>query len=143
MISGPTSGCVPLYGSFFLPADPLTVSASLTWVTNRCQLTELKRPRGGERNSHTKTSPRLCSRCSQNPLSVGVLHAQGVPLAEAVPASIVSHGIETAAGILLGAGSAAFLLLSRTPEGPAATPARTVRPHAGALLRARAASSAH
>jgi hypothetical protein len=117
------------------------VSASLTWVTNRCQLTELKRPRDSERNSHTKTSPRLCSRSSQNPLSVGVLHAQGVP-PEAVPASIVPHGIETAAGILLAAGSAAFLLLSRTPEGPAATPARMVRPHAGALLRARAASSA-
>ena len=71
-----------------------------------------------------------------------VLHARGVPLADAVPASIVLHGVETAAGVLFGAGSAVFLLMSRHPEVPTYGPRRRAWPGFGALLGARAASSA-
>jgi uncharacterized membrane protein YbhN (UPF0104 family) len=42
-----------------------------------------------------------------------VLHARGMPLADAVPASIVLHGVETAAGISYGSAAAAALLFSR------------------------------
>lgn len=70
-----------------------------------------------------------------------VLHAQGVPLAESLPASIILHGIETAAGVLFGAGSAVFLLISRNPELRTTPEGRQVRPDVAALLGARAASS--
>lgn len=42
-----------------------------------------------------------------------VLHARGMPLADAVPASIVLHGVETAAGISYGSAAAVILLVSR------------------------------
>ena len=70
-----------------------------------------------------------------------VLHARGVPLAEALPASIVLHAVETAAGVLFGAGSAAFLLMSRGHEVTTHAPPVRARPSFGALLGARAASS--
>jgi hypothetical protein len=48
-----------------------------------------------------------------------VLNARGIPLVDAAPAGIVLHGVETAAGVLFGAGSAVFLLASRAPQaGP-------------------------
>jgi hypothetical protein len=57
-----------------------------------------------------------------------VLHTRGVPLADAVPASIVLHGVETVAAILFGAGSALLLLVSREsarrPRQPARYPAQ-------------------
>jgi hypothetical protein len=46
-----------------------------------------------------------------------VLHARGVHLGAAMPASIVVHGIETAAGVVFGAGSAVFLLTPRIAHG--------------------------
>jgi Lysylphosphatidylglycerol synthase TM region len=55
-----------------------------------------------------------------------VLHTRGIPLAEAVPASIVLHGVETGAGVLFGAGSAIFVLASRFQ--PALSPKRRSRP---------------
>jgi uncharacterized membrane protein YbhN (UPF0104 family) len=42
-----------------------------------------------------------------------VLHARGVPLADAVPVSIVLHGVETAAGISYGSAAVVVLLVSR------------------------------
>jgi hypothetical protein len=72
-----------------------------------------------------------------------VLHARGFPLAEAVSASIVLHGVETAAGILFGAGSAVFLLMSGDPTRASADSLpRRKRVGFGALPAARAASSA-
>jgi hypothetical protein len=69
-----------------------------------------------------------------------VLQAQGVPLTESLPASIVLHGIEIFAGVLFGSGSAVFLLISRNSElrttpGPPGASERWPR------LGARAASS--
>jgi hypothetical protein len=42
-----------------------------------------------------------------------VLHARGMRLADAVPVSIVLHGVETAAGISYGSAAAVVLLVSR------------------------------
>jgi hypothetical protein len=42
-----------------------------------------------------------------------VLHARGMPLTDAVPASIVLHGVETAAGISYGSAATVLFLASR------------------------------